>query len=134
MASNEKAVRLTPGCNRAIAAGRKFQMRSVLKDDGAAPQDRAAPCPLGSPGDLLRTDDGILLRITHTRVERLQEISDRDLSSEGGMWRETASPETAETERQGFARWWDQAHARPGTRWVENPRVWVIDFERTDGT
>lgn len=126
----EREVRLTAACLRALAAGRKSQMRSVVKPvDGEAP-DATAVCPLGSPGDQLRAEDGVLLRITRVRAERLQEIDEQDLDHEGGMWRETAVPGREESERDGFARWWDQVHSHPEAKWKENPWVWVIDFER----
>ncbi len=131
MIPNEKEVRLTPGCLRAILAERKFQMRSVLKHDRQETPDAAEARPPFSPGDFLRADAGVALRVTSVRMERLQEISDQDILREGGMWHETASPGSTETERHGFARWWDEVHTRPETKWGENPWVWVIEFERT---
>jgi hypothetical protein len=130
MDSSERPVRLTPACLRAIGEGRKSQMRAVVKDDRGETPRRAVACPVGSPGDFLRTEDGTVLCVAGVSIERLQEIGDRDLTREGGMWRETALPDAPETERQGFARWWDQVHTRPETKWAENPWVWVIDFER----
>ena len=134
MTPNEKQVRLTPGCLRAIRAERKFQMRSVLKHDRQEAADPAATRPPFSPGDYLRADDDVGLRVTSVRMERLHEITDQDLVREGGMWHETASPGSTETDRHGFARWWDEVHARPESKWVENPWVWVIEFERTHVT
>jgi hypothetical protein len=128
--SSEKEVQLTPACLRAIGAAQKWQMRSVVRLGREETPGQPAICPLGSPGDFLRTENGVLLRITGVRIERLQEISDQDIEREGGMWRETAPAGTTETDREGFARWWDQVHARPEARWIENPWVWVIEFER----
>jgi hypothetical protein len=109
-------------------------MRSVLKHvRQETPEASEAPPPY-SPGDLLRVDDGVALRVTGVRKQRLQEISDQDILREGGMWRETTPPGSTETERHGFARWWDEVHARPETKWGENPWVWVIEFERTVAT
>lgn len=116
---------LTPACLRAIAAGHKTQLRSVARGDADA------PCPLGAPGDLLRAADGTPLRILALRRERLQAISEEDLAREGGMWRETSPPGVAESERAGFARWWDAVHARPESRWQADPWVWVVTFERS---
>jgi hypothetical protein len=130
MTSDAKLIRLTPGCLRAIGAGRKSQMRTVVKDLDGSPPDGTATCPVGAPGDLLRTEDGALLRIARVRVERLQDIGDEDLGREGGMWHETALPGATPSERQGFARWWDDVHSRPEAQWAQNPWVWVIEFER----
>jgi hypothetical protein len=127
---SEREVRLTAACLRAIAAGRKTQLRSVDKGGDAALAS-AAPCPLGAPGDLLRIESGALLRITALRRERLQAISEADLAREGGMWRETSPPGATESERAGFARWWDAVHARPEAQWQADPWVWVVTFERS---
>ena len=121
---NERPVGLTPACLRALAAGHKTQLRRVVKD-------ATAPCPFGEPGDLLRAEDGTRLRILALRRERLQAISDADLAREGGMWRVTSPPGVVESERAGFARWWDAVHARPESRWQADPWVWVVTFERS---
>jgi len=105
---------VTPACARAIAAGSKTMIRSVASDP-------SAPCPHGAPGDRVpvssRDGEPVLVEITSTRLERLQDISGEDLEAEGGF-----SP------RDAFERWWDSVHARPGTRWNDNPWVWVITF------
>lgn len=105
-------------------------MRSAVREPAAEGAGPAARCPLGDAGDILRTEDGQRLAIGSVRLERLQDIGDEDLVREGGMWRETAPPGSVETDRSGFARWWDQVHARPEARWQANPLVWVINFER----
>jgi len=122
---SERPVGLTPACLRAIAAGRKTQLRSVARGEPDS------PCPLGGPGDHLRAPDGTRLRITALRRERLQAISDADLAREGGMWEETRPPGAAESERAGFARWWDAVHTRPDAQWPADPWVWVVTFERS---
>jgi hypothetical protein len=130
MTANAKEVRLTPACLRAIDAGRKSQMRSVVKRAPGEAPDQATVCPLGSPGDFLRAAEGVVLRITGVRMERLQEISEQDIGREGGMWHETPPAEPMERDREGFARWWDEVHASPEVKWAANPWVWVIEFER----
>ena len=122
-----RETRITAGCARAIAAGTKTMLRQVAADP-------ASPCPVGEPGDSFRVrahgDDASppqLVRITSIRVERLQEIRDDDLDAEGGLWREHA--DGASTPRAAFGRWWDSVHARPGTKWDDNPHVWVVAFE-----
>ena len=96
-------------------------------------REPSMPSPLGEPGDRLRIrapgDDAAhqLARITNIRLERLQDISDADLEAEGGLWREFH--DALLTPREAFGRWWDSLHARPGTRWDDNPHVWAVAFQ-----
>lgn len=142
----ERPLSLSAGCVRAILGGRKTLVRHVAAD----------PCPLGEPGDWLWVREpwapgspgGSAARyqadgaeaapgvewqpartmpreLSRLRLERLRDIPDEDLPAEGRLWREGA-PAGGETEREGFARWWDSLHARPGTRWADDPWVWVL--------
>jgi hypothetical protein len=72
------------------------------------------------------------LEIVRVRLERLWSISDADLEAEGRMWTEGDRP-AAESERDGFARWWDSVHSRAEFKWAENPWAWVVEF-RASGT
>jgi hypothetical protein len=115
-------ITVSPGCARAMAAGRKTMLRQVAFDADA-------PCPLGAPGDRVPVsapNEPMLVEIVQTRLERLRAISDDDLEAEGGLWREHAAsnPEP----RAAFGRWWDSLHARAGTRWDDDPLVWVVTF------
>lgn len=67
------------------------------------------------------------IRITAIRRERVQEISHNNALAEGiklqgrhAMW---VDP------RDRFARLWDSIHTKSGTRWEDNPEVWVLEFE-----
>ena len=74
----------------------------------------------------------LTLRVTGVRVERLQEISQRDAVAEGcgrpladtGM----DQPDAAD-ERTSFAILWNEINAKRGLSWQINPWVWVIAFE-----
>lgn len=78
----------------------------------------------------------ITLKITGIRVERLQEITDRDCEKEGldnpcGYYCDEA---IGHVDHQGtinnFTKLWDSINARRGYSWESNPWVWVISFKR----
>lgn len=116
-------ITVSPGCARSMAAGRKTMLRHVAFDADA-------PCPLGAPGDRVPVsapgNEPMLVEIVQTRLERLRTISDDDLEAEGGLWREFH--ETNLEPRDAFGRWWDSLHPRAGTRWDDDPLVWVVTF------
>ena len=78
------------------------------------------------------------IRIISIRQERLQEISEDDVLAEGVelqtwawpfSWPRTDSwPRTA-----GYAQLWNSIYTKPGTRWQDNPPVWVLEFELVEG-
>ena len=86
------------------------------------------------------------IRITAIRQERLQEIDPRDAAAEGveiddpfGKMSSGSSFDSylAEIDRRyiaGYAELWDSIHTKPGTRWDDNPLVWVLEFEREEST
>ena len=92
--------------------------------------DPSAPCPHGAAGDRVpvssRDGEPVFVEITSTRLEHLQDISADDLEAEGGFWREFH--EESISPREAFGCWWDSVHSRPGTRWNDNPWVWVVAF------
>ncbi len=67
----------------------------------------------------------ILLRVTSVRVERVQDISERDAWAEGceGCDDDVTGGSTG---FGGFAELWDSIYGN----WDANPWVWVIEFER----
>jgi len=71
----------------------------------------------------------ITLEITGVRVERVQDISDGDISEEG------ISPLPKElgynkilSSRTNFRNKWDSLYDKRGYSWDDNPWVWVIEF------
>src|SRR5690606_27397749 len=66
----------------------------------------------------------LLLRVTDVRVERLQSITYADAVAEG--WELASKQPPVEWYRQ----LWDDINAERGYRWLDNPWVWVVSFER----
>jgi hypothetical protein len=77
--------------------------------------------------EMPRDASRLRLVIRSIRLERLHDIAGEDFAAEGLLWRQADAP-GAQSDRSGFARWWDSLHARPGTRWRDNPHVWVVSF------
>jgi len=74
----------------------------------------------------------ITLEITNVRVERLNEISQKDVMAEGAEPLTLADggfvPLSGSDYVGGFRRLWESING-PGS-WAENPLVWVIAFKR----
>ncbi len=66
----------------------------------------------------------ILLEITEVRVERLNCMTESDVSAEGYETEVGAEPKPA------FSVFWDSINAKRGYGWSVNPWVWVIEFKR----
>lgn len=75
----------------------------------------------------------IFLEITNIRVERLQDISERDAIAEGC---DNSKTEAAlqvgwhEKPQRAFRRLWEQINGTDS--WSLNPWVWVVEFKRID--
>lgn len=77
----------------------------------------------------------ITLEITHTRVERLQDITCEDVMAEGSPvpLREHSNPELGiqcVSAKEWFAEEWDKLNAKRGYSWASNPWVFVITFQK----
>ena len=140
---------------RALLTGRKNQTRRLAGNEKC--------CPFGEPGDLLwvrerfaKAEDGryvyaadsaqhhvrcrpafhmpraaarLLLRITSVRRESLQSIRPDDARHEG-----FDPAQSGPSPRKWFAVLWDRIFTDTGTRWDDDPAVWVIRFERVEAT
>jgi hypothetical protein len=71
-----------------------------------------------------RKHSRISLKITDVRVERLQDISEGDVMSEG-IEHDPNVPSWLK-----FAFLWNSINANRGYDWDSNPWVWVIEFEK----
>jgi len=75
----------------------------------------------------------ITLEITGIRVERLQEITGRDVLAEGvdnGKSNPTMGVRWENMQRMAFEQVWNAINAKRGYGWAVNPWVWVIAFRR----
>jgi hypothetical protein len=148
----QRAVDVSAGCATALLCATKTVIRQVVSPDAdpdAAPRpgevvwvrepwalrdgDRVALQALEStaalswqpPRTMPLAASRLRLEILSVRQERLRAIPDDELEAEGALWRAPGRP-AGETEREGFARWWDSLHRRPGTRWADDPLVFVL--------
>ena len=69
----------------------------------------------------------ITLEITDVRVERVQEITEKEAKAEGVL------PCDGMTAVYWFSEAWDSLYAKKGLGWNDNPWVWVITFRRVKG-
>ena len=68
----------------------------------------------------------VLLEITDVRVERVQDITNKDIESEG------ACSHACVTHRLNFSVLWDSCYSDRGLGWDANPWVWVISFKKIE--
>lgn len=80
----------------------------------------------------------ITLEITDIRVQRLQEISHHDALAEGCENTTHASAplllrkQPLTVAQLCYSHLWDSINTKPGTRWEDNPWVWVYTFRRVE--
>ncbi len=68
------------------------------------------------------------IRLTGIRAEHVTDISEEYVIAEGvGLQAWAGQPDWPRT--AGYAELWDTIHTKPGTRWADNPAVWVLEFE-----
>ena len=68
----------------------------------------------------------ITLEVVSVRVERVQDISERDAYAEG-----IGLDPTLPHPLQWFKELWDSINAKRGYPWQSNPWVWVVEFRQT---
>lgn len=69
------------------------------------------------------------IRLTAIWREHLQDLSEGDVLQEMPSF--TPQPGLTESQAalQSFIELWGQMHPTPGSRWEDNPEVWVLHFE-----
>lgn len=145
------------GCPYGVPGDRLYvreNFRLPAQCDTVLPRDISMPARLhyeadGEPGDtraegwgklrpaihLPRKASRTLLTLSDIRVERLQDISERDAEAEGaerlGLDDDgTFHPSPLGTFYCGFAGIWSHIHGRDS--WEANPWVWVCDWSERD--
>ena len=74
----------------------------------------------------------IFLKVTNVRVERLQDISIRDIEKESGWRREIYSYSNKNKAfRRDYCDFWNST-AKDGYKYLDNPYVFVYEFERIE--
>ena len=75
----------------------------------------------------------ITLDVTDVRVERVQEITDRDAIAEGIEALDPNVPAHFQVRpASAFKLLWDSINHKRGFGWDTNPWVWVVEFERAE--
>lgn len=74
------------------------------------------------------------IQIDSIRLEHVQDISEADARAEGYPWQWPPDPFTSydpnltPDPRAWYRALWDSINTRKGTRWADNPWVWVLGF------
>jgi hypothetical protein len=79
------------------------------------------------PGPAKKTMGNI--RLTAIRRERLQALTEADSLQELPVTSLEAGVSDAQWALKTFMGTWNIMHTNPGTRWEDNPEVWVLEFE-----
>jgi len=76
----------------------------------------------------------ITLEITNIRVERLQDITEKDAKAEGCdvTDNDLIACYNYENARNKYEKLWNKLNAKRGYSWDTNPFVWVIEFRRVE--
>ena len=132
--------RLLELCPHGEVGTRLWVRETWYTDDGRTAQYRAdyghgtrEPADIADRGQhwrpsifMPRWASRILLEITEVRVQRVQEISDDDVKSEGVLTFAERYPLGVSF----FKPLWDSLNAKRGYGWDKNPWVWVLGFRR----
>ncbi len=90
-------------------------------DDWNAPADDRWRPSIHMPRAACRT----VLEVVSVRVERLQEMTERDAIAEG-----CGRPENGALAVLEFCRLWDELYGLGPHAWCVNPWVWVVEFRK----
>jgi hypothetical protein len=94
--------------------------------------DDIQPSKWRSPLFMPRSASRLTLEILNVRVERVQDISEKDITAEGISGAYCWPVENGKHYPHYFAYLWDSLNAKRGYSWDANPWVWVIEFRRVE--
>lgn len=112
-------VRETWRDNNGMPTGYRFEYKATALEDGS-PIDEPWKPSIFMPKEACR----IFLKVTKVRIERLQDISNSDIVSEG------AADFGCVTKKLNWQLLWEKINGKDS--WNENPYVFVYDFEICD--
>lgn len=104
--------------------GQRFEPQGLRVWTAEYPEEGSdvLKCPYGNIGDELCIKASFIRpKIANLRIERLQDISEEDISAEGVL--SSTAPISC------FAILWDKFYGNGEGAWNENPWVWVIEFK-----
>lgn len=84
--------------------------------------------PWKSSTQMPRWASRLTLEITGVRVERLQEITLKDIVFEG-LSESVYEHKPAQAAFDAYRNYWDSMFSKKGHPWDANPWVWVVDFK-----
>jgi hypothetical protein len=134
-----------------VISGQKTQNRRLVHDgeyatfDEANPDrfilkvistaDAGVPKPLYEVGKTYSVQPGLAkktvgnIRLTAIRRERLQDLTEADALQELPLTSLEEGVSDAQWALKTFMGMWNIMNSEPGTRWEDNPEVWVLEFE-----
>lgn len=113
--------------------GMYYDADETRLDKNLIPDNLKRVAEFCDPFHMPRWASRITLEITNVRVERLQEISERDAQAEGARVRDVLyadEPFSAYSYVEQFKLGWDALNAKRGYSWESNPWIWVIEFKK----
>lgn len=134
-----------------VISGQKTQNRRLVQEgdyavvDEADPDrpilkvirtaDAGVPKPLYEVGKTYSVQPGLAkktvgnIRITAIRRERLQDLTEAEILKELPITSMAESVSDTQWALRTFMATWNIMNSEPGTRWEDNPEVWVLEFE-----
>lgn len=69
------------------------------------------------------------IRLTAIRQERLHDLSENDALQEMPVTSPQPNMSAGQQAKQAFQETWNLMYKTPGSRWEDNPAVWVLEFQ-----
>lgn len=136
---------------QSVVSGQKTQIRRLVQEgdradfednDPSRPinqvvrtADAGVPKVLYQVGKTYSVQPGIAkrtvgqIRLTAIRRERLHDLSEADALQEMPIDSPQPGVSAGQQARQAFEELWNLMYKTPGSRWEDNPEVWVLEFE-----